>query len=256
MIPRRLYKHIKDHNWFAVLIDLAVVIIGVFIGIQVSNWNAARLDDNRAHGYLERIRNDLDADIANYRDRIAFWKQVTAYGSKALAYANTGDAGSASQWELLLSFYQASQLWEFYTTDSTYDELKSAGELQLIDDTELRANLAAYYVLGTRDAVSVFTERPAYRPRVRGIVPIDIQKYIWTHCWASDIALRQTLKDCAAPVSEAVSGPIVESLRRDSELIPELQFWLSTLEIASSVGQYRIANAEKLRASVEALLSR
>jgi hypothetical protein len=120
LIPRRVHEHIRSHNWFAVLIDLAVVIIGVFIGIQVSNWNAARLDDKRAHGYLERIRNDLDADIANYRDRIAFWGQVTGYGTKALAYAATGDSGKDSQWQLLLAFYQASQLWEFYTTDSTY----------------------------------------------------------------------------------------------------------------------------------------
>lgn len=256
MIPRRVRDHVRNHNWFAVLVDLAVVVIGVFIGIQVSNWNAARLEDKRAHRYLERIRNDLDADVRNYRDRIVFWGQVTGYGTKALAYAGTGEAGKESQWDLLLAFYQASQLWEFYTTGATYEELKSAGELQLIDDTGLREDLAAYYVLGTRDAVTVFTERPDYRRRVRGIVPLEIQKYIWAQCWTSDIALGQALKDCPAPVSEAISAPIVDSLRRDQALIADLRFWMSTMEIASNLGTYRIAGAETLRASVQAMLDR
>jgi hypothetical protein len=28
MIPRRLYDHVKAHNWFAVAIDLLIVVIG------------------------------------------------------------------------------------------------------------------------------------------------------------------------------------------------------------------------------------
>lgn len=42
MILRRITEHVKAQNWFAVAIDF--VIVGVFIGIQVSNWNAARAD--------------------------------------------------------------------------------------------------------------------------------------------------------------------------------------------------------------------
>lgn len=37
-------KHDRDQNWFAAAIDFAIVVFGVFIGIQVSNWNAARLE--------------------------------------------------------------------------------------------------------------------------------------------------------------------------------------------------------------------
>lgn len=33
----------RDH-WFTVLIQTLIVIFGVFIGLQVNNWNKARTD--------------------------------------------------------------------------------------------------------------------------------------------------------------------------------------------------------------------
>ncbi len=42
MIPRHVSDHVKAHNWLAVAIDLFVVILGVFIGMQVQDWNSAR----------------------------------------------------------------------------------------------------------------------------------------------------------------------------------------------------------------------
>ena len=39
MILRSVTKHIKDQNWFAVGLDFLIVVVGVFIGIQVANWN-------------------------------------------------------------------------------------------------------------------------------------------------------------------------------------------------------------------------
>ena len=44
MVLRRFREHVIDHNWFAVAVDLAIVVVGVFLGTQVSNWNAARID--------------------------------------------------------------------------------------------------------------------------------------------------------------------------------------------------------------------
>jgi hypothetical protein len=70
MIPRRLTKHVKDHNWFAVIIDLAVVIIGVFIGIQVSNWNQSVKDRDRTDRVIETLRTSL-SDSVRVEERVA-----------------------------------------------------------------------------------------------------------------------------------------------------------------------------------------
>ena len=40
-------QHVKDQDWTVVVIDFVIVVVGVFIGIQVANWNDARLDATR-----------------------------------------------------------------------------------------------------------------------------------------------------------------------------------------------------------------
>ena len=145
MLIHRIAQIVKAQKWSDVVLELVVVVLGVFIGIQVSNWNDARKDQSRGRFYLERIRADLDADVATYRDRLSFWERVSEYGAQGLRYAATGDSGDHNEWELLLAYFQSSQLAEFYTTDATYAELKSGGELGLIADVTLRNNLANYY---------------------------------------------------------------------------------------------------------------
>ena len=61
MLLRRITKHVKDQNWFAVGIDFVIVVIGVFIGIQVANWNASRTDRAMEAAFLERMAVDVDS---------------------------------------------------------------------------------------------------------------------------------------------------------------------------------------------------
>ena len=44
MILRRLIEHVRAQNWTAVALDFVIVVMGVFIGIQVANWNGERAE--------------------------------------------------------------------------------------------------------------------------------------------------------------------------------------------------------------------
>ena len=59
MLFRRISRHVKDQNWFAVGIDFMIVVVGVFIGIQVANWNEGRQQRARADLAMERISEDI-----------------------------------------------------------------------------------------------------------------------------------------------------------------------------------------------------
>jgi hypothetical protein len=39
MILRSVMKHVRDHNCVAVSLDFLIVMVGVSIGTQVTNWN-------------------------------------------------------------------------------------------------------------------------------------------------------------------------------------------------------------------------
>ena len=59
LLLRSITKHVKDQNWFAVALDFVIVVIGVFIGIQVANWNEARLVRQEQRAFLEQLYADL-----------------------------------------------------------------------------------------------------------------------------------------------------------------------------------------------------
>ena len=240
---RRIIESLRSRNYSVFAVELVVVVIGVFIGIQVSNWNDARLDRVRAQGYLQRIAADLDADISNYRDRLEFWESVSAYGAVGLGYANSGSMLGLTKWDVLLAYFQASQLAEFYTTRTTYEELKSGGELGLIANLELRKSLAGYYTNADNPVVS---ERPAYRQHVRGLIPLHIQDYIWDECYWSD-GDDQKLLDCESPIELAEAERIVELISGDGQLMSELRYWMSTMRVARLFGGDRVILAEQLR---------
>jgi hypothetical protein len=212
MILRRLAHNLREQNWTAIVIEFVLLVLGVFLGMQVSNWNQARVDDERARGYLARMRSDLDTDLVAYADRRQFWKDVYTYGSRGLAYAETGDARGATPWELLLAYFQASQVAEFHTVASTFEELKSAGELGLVRDAGLRNLLEQYYSFGDNPVLS---ERPRYREHVRGTIPLEVQDYIWTHCYSSDQASVQKMLSCEPPIDETRTTSVVDAIRGD-----------------------------------------
>lgn len=253
MILRRLTKHVNDQNWFAVGLDFIIVVFGVFIGIQLGNWNAGRADDARAETYMERLGSDIDTDIINARRKLVFWSEVSAYGRLGLDYAETGQASGKSEWQMLLAYFQASQVDEFFVTDTTYQEMRSAGELSLIKDEALRETLGNYYALSGN---AVLTELPRYRERVRGKIPIRMQSYIWTHCYDTDAVGEQTMLDCDASFDATDVRRIVETLSSDDALMEELRYWISTLQIASIINRDSIASAQKASALIGSELGR
>jgi len=63
MILRRVIEHVKKQEWTAVFLDFVIVVLGVFVGLQVSNWNAAQADALEYQAALVRLRGEIDANI-------------------------------------------------------------------------------------------------------------------------------------------------------------------------------------------------
>ena len=50
MILRRVIQHFRKQEWTAIGIDFFIVVFGVFMGLQVSNWNETRQEFARGQG--------------------------------------------------------------------------------------------------------------------------------------------------------------------------------------------------------------
>jgi hypothetical protein len=44
MILRRIASAFRRQDWFTVFVETMIVVLGVFLGLQVNNWNAAGQD--------------------------------------------------------------------------------------------------------------------------------------------------------------------------------------------------------------------
>ena len=71
MILRSVTRHVRDQNWFAVGLDFMIVIVGVFIGIQVANWNDERLEEQRRVQIIDSLETNLSDAAAVQRRFLA-----------------------------------------------------------------------------------------------------------------------------------------------------------------------------------------
>ena len=241
---RRIIAHLKEQNWTAVVLDFVIVVLGVFVGLQVSNWNEARHDAVRGKEYLERIHSDLMADVSALDRRLAFWASVADYGATALDFAENGKLRNGSAWETLLAFYQASQIWPYGTSNGTYQEMIAAGDLGLVSDSDLRDSLAGYYVTGSRRLARRVDPIPAYREEVRGLTPMRVQRHIWAHCHRFLSDDRQVLVDCEAPITEVEARATLASYMESRETIRGLRFWMTDLGATSSLARLNKVEAD------------
>jgi hypothetical protein len=77
MLLRRVTQHVSAQNWFAVAIDFGIVVIGVFMGIQVANWNEYRAESIRETYYLEALQDDFQSVIAELENDIAVFDAIS-----------------------------------------------------------------------------------------------------------------------------------------------------------------------------------
>ena len=251
MLLRRIMAHLKEQNWTAVVLDFAIVVIGVVVGIQVSNWNDSRRDAMRGDQYLEHIHADLMSDVSAIDRRSIFWTKVVDYGGTALDFAENGKLRNGSAWETLLAFYQASQIWTYSVSNGTYQEMISGGDLKLVSNPELRGSLTDYYVTEGRRLARLVDVIPAYREEIRGLTPMRVQRYIWANCHRLLSDDRQELVDCEAPVPEAEARRILAGYLELPEAIKGLRFWMTNLEVTAGLARLNQAAAQRLAAKVE-----
>ncbi len=59
MLLRRFITHINSQNWVAVLLDLIVVVVGVFLAFQVERWYENRRLESTESVHLAALTEDF-----------------------------------------------------------------------------------------------------------------------------------------------------------------------------------------------------
>jgi hypothetical protein len=156
MILRRLSRHLREQNWTAIGIEFVLLVAGVFLGIQVANWNANRIDRVEAGQALDRLEQEFrvhlertDRSLARHRASL----EATARVIHGIRNARFEEATLADDLDLVSGFATPPG------PSTTLQELVSSGRVRLLAGAPLRAALLGYndYVSLVRSSYEVFT---------------------------------------------------------------------------------------------------
>jgi hypothetical protein len=125
MVLRRFRGHVAEHNWFAVAVDFLIVVIGVFVGIQASNWNQGRIERRQGREYRAMLIDDLQSNQKNLAMRKRYYTWVRSEALKTLAALDRPE--SALDARFLVDAYQGTQILPWSLKRNTYDQIIAAG---------------------------------------------------------------------------------------------------------------------------------
>lgn len=145
MILRRLSQSLKEQNWTAIWVEFVLVVAGVFLGIQVANWNGDLRDQQREHGYLLRISAELDESIASIEQSNELTQRRMVMNQLAIDSALDPSLVQADPGRFIQSIKQGGYTYAPNVHGYTFEEIKSNGELGIFSDQKLSLDLMAFY---------------------------------------------------------------------------------------------------------------
>ncbi|MDT0596257.1 hypothetical protein [Glaciecola petra] len=173
MLLRRFMKHVDDQNWFAVGLDVLVVITGIFLGLQIAEWNDGRNNRNDAQDFLVRIHGELlAAETASSRVRVRRLNLID-HLSDAVTVIFDKDAKRLLEEEHCFAL-ATSHYYNIAISDlPSLIELMSAGRVAIIENNKLRTELIAF-----QQSVGTLKENISISFRVGHKLPIHHPKLI------------------------------------------------------------------------------
>jgi len=142
VILERLMKHLREQNWTAVAIEFVIVVVGVVIGFQVTDWKESRKERRQEHTYLVRLLSDMDRSIENLTREVDTQAEWYERGSQALFAIVNNDRSAMPDEKTGFSLLAATRLSTSSPLMATINELIGGGNLNLIRNPELRAAIS------------------------------------------------------------------------------------------------------------------
>lgn len=165
MLFRRVMQHVRDQNWTAVGIDFVIVVVGVFVGIQVSNWNESRVERAQEQAILARLVEDYRQLVEREVAYLARSTQRLGLMAQWIDASDRGELRDVGQVRALtIRFYEAEDparargladgaVSDLFTepfggeyrpeASITFQQLVASGDLKLIRSEPVRRALAS-----------------------------------------------------------------------------------------------------------------
>jgi len=152
MLLRRFTQHIKEQNWFAVTIDFLVVVSGIFIALQVTEWSESQKNLVEYRQNLVDLKSNLESDLAALEEKIEFNSIILKNGKQVV---DTLFSPNEQTKEQKLTFVESnvSLAYESYyiPEKSVFNQLSLTGGFNRLFDSQFKNEIFEYYTSNERD---------------------------------------------------------------------------------------------------------
>jgi len=150
MILRRLGKAVRTQDWSTIVVEVLIVVIGVFLGIEVANWNDDRRDRDAERVILERLSTEVrslielqEVETAGIRERadVTMSAHPVLFGQVPARALTTGECEQVGGSHVYRRLSDALPV---------LDEIRESDRFDLLMDPDLRARLRDYILFRER----------------------------------------------------------------------------------------------------------
>lgn len=142
MILQRFSQAIVNQKWNTVLLELIVVIVGIFLGLQVDDWNERRKFRQQEKFYLGKLVDDLTAMQAELSNKIERNEEAIQAMTRALDGLENCSISDETQAALSYTLERYQILGPFNYLNATYNEMVASGALARVADQKLKQKIA------------------------------------------------------------------------------------------------------------------
>ncbi len=140
---RLLTEHRLGKYLLYALGEIVLVMIGILLALQVSNWNEERKNRKEQFFILNKLQSDLESDSAQIKEKISAAESgIENYKFCLDVLAREKNASRA---EFMVRFGGLLAINYFNQNTTTFDNLVSSGKIELIADQDLLDSIVAYY---------------------------------------------------------------------------------------------------------------
>ena len=144
MILKKLAESIRLQNWFVVVLEILIVVIGIFIGLQVDDWNSRRIELKLEADYLEQLAQETDHNLVVYQKNAEYSDTNEALTLAYYRYLNGEGVARPAEPKLLRMLCHPGFVSSPPYDNSVLEEMIASGMLARLQDIKLRSALANY----------------------------------------------------------------------------------------------------------------
>jgi hypothetical protein len=170
-------------NWPHLAGEFVAIVFAVLLALAVDNCASASHDRRLELGYLDRIRDDLEANSVALKEVRTSLETTERHGMAVLQATADQRPQVIDTAGLIASLLHStfSPGWPIVRT-ATYTELISTGQLGLIRDSDVRQAIVEYYTRMAQLAGSWERDITYHRNSVRRLIPIETRRHIGDVC--------------------------------------------------------------------------